>query len=220
MKNGATLLVFIMDRSGSMERIITDSIGGFNSLIEAQKKDSLENGNEVKVSLTIFNSTIDNIYNFVDINEVKPLTDKVFFATSMTALNDAIGITVDLVGKQLSNLPEEERPEKVLVTVITDGEENSSRKYSNMDIKELVKHQETVYNWTFNFIGANIDSFGESATRGINTNNTANYVATSDGVSNMFKGLSNYTLSYRGTSGTSGPKGLDGEDISLSSFMK
>ena len=220
MKNGSTLLVFIMDRSGSMGNIITDSIGGFNSLINAQRKDSLENGNEVKVSLTIFNNVINNIYNFVDINEVKPLTEKVFYAESMTALNDAIGLTVNLVGKQLSNLPEEERPEKVLVTIITDGEENSSREFTNNDVKELVKHQETVYNWTFNFIGANIDSFGEGKTRGINTNNTANYVATPVGVSSMFEGLSNYTLSYRGVSGPSGPKRINGEDISLSSFIK
>ena len=198
MKKGLTLLVFVMDRSGSMASIINDSIGGFNTLIEKQKEDAKLTSTEVRVSLVIFDNHVETIYHYVDINEVKPLTSKTFYAAGMTSLNDAVGMTIVNVGNKLSTLDENERPEKVLVTIMTDGHENTSKEYNAAQVKELVTLQESKYDWTFNFVGANIDSFHEGNSRGFCASNTANYTPSSQGVTAMFMGISDYATTYRG----------------------
>jgi len=152
MKKGLTLLVFVMDRSGSMASIITDSIGGFNTLIEQQKADCLEKGNTAKVTIVKFNSSVESICNYEDISKVTPLTGNTFYASGGTSLIDAVCATIVNTGHTLSELSEEERPEKVLFTIITDGEENTSREYTLEKLKEMISEQEKKYNWTFSFI--------------------------------------------------------------------
>lgn len=198
MKKGLTLLVFVMDRSGSMGNIIFDSIGGFNSLIDKQKTDCLAEGNTAKVSLVIFDDKIDTIYNYKNIIEVPELTDKIFYARGMTALTDAVCRTINTVGGTLKDLSENDRPEKVIFTIITDGHENASREFQPSQLKFLIKEQEDKYNWVFNFIGANIDSINTSGQMGVsNTRGVSNYVASASGVRAMFKGVSNYTTNLR-----------------------
>jgi uncharacterized protein YegL len=196
MKNNLSLLVFVMDRCGSMYGIIDETIKGFNSLIEEQKKEE-ENGLEAKVTVAIFDEKYDLIHNYIDIKEIPELTKELFFARGWTALQDAIGKTIVDVGKALKDLPEEDRPSKVLFTVFTDGEENSSREYTGNKIKELIKHQEDKYNWKFNFIGANIDSYAMGSSLGVNIANTANYTATSKGVKTMMSGVSAFYSASR-----------------------
>ena len=195
MKNNLSLLVFVMDRSGSMSGIIDETIKGFNSLIEDQKKEE-KNGLEAKVTLAIFDEKYDLIHNYIDIKNIPELTTELFFAREWTALHDAIGKTIVDVGKALKDLPEEERPAKVLFTVFTDGEENTSKEYLNK-ISGMIKHQEDKYNWKFNFIGANIDSYKVGSSLGVSLANTANYTATSTGVKNMMKDVSNFYSASR-----------------------
>jgi len=198
MKKGLTLLVFVMDRSGSMASIITDSIGGFNTLIEQQKADCLEKGNTAKVTIVKFNSSVESICNYEDISKVTPLTGNTFYASGGTSLIDAVCATIVNTGHTLSELSEEERPEKVLFTIITDGEENTSREYTLEKLKEMISEQEKKYNWTFSFIGANIDSFGTANNIGFsNSRGVANYQANSRGVKAMFRGVSNYTMNLK-----------------------
>jgi uncharacterized protein YegL len=209
MKKGLTLLVFVMDRSGSMSDIIEDSIGGFNSLIEKQKEDCAKEGNTARVTLTIFDEVYETLYSYVDINDVKALTNKEFYARGTTSLIDASCTTIKSVGGVLSNLSEEERPEKVLFTIITDGLENTSKEYKKEDLIEMVKLQEGTYAWLFNFIGANIDAFGTGTGYGIGstgihglagTSGVASYRVTKRGVKAMYSALSNFTVNARNTS--------------------
>lgn len=198
MKKGLTLLVFVMDRSGSMSSIITDSIGGFNTLIEQQKADCLKEGNTAKVTLVKFNNQVESICNYEDIDKVLPLTGNIFFASGSTSLIDAACATIVNTGHTLSELSEEERPEKVLFTIITDGEENTSKEYTLAKLKEMISVQEKDYNWIFNFIGANIDSFDTANHIGFsNSRGVSNYTASSEGVQAMFRGVSNYTTNLR-----------------------
>lgn len=202
MKKGLTLLVFVMDRSGSMSSIITDSIGGFNTLIEKQKADCLKEGNTAKVTLVKFNNQVEAIHNYEDITDLPALTQKEFYASGMTSLIDAACATIVNTGRTLSELSEEERPEKVIFTIITDGFENTSREYNVTQLKEMISTQEKQYNWVFNFIGANIDSFGTAGSYGISSERgMSNYRADALGVKAMFKGLSNYTTNVRNSVG-------------------
>ena len=145
MKN-ETLLINILDRSGSMQGLTTETILGFNTLIEEQKKIDTP----TKVYTVLFDGGREGYYTvlhkFVDLKDVPALTEKEYNPNGYTALNDAIGITLTAVGKILADLPEYERPDKVLVTIITDGEENASREYNSQLIKEMVERQKNAYN--------------------------------------------------------------------------
>jgi len=115
----------------------------------------------------------------------------------MTALLDAIGKTINSVGERLSNTPEEERPEKIMFCILTDGEENSSAEFTNNKIKEMIDHQRDKYNWEFSFLAANQDAFSTASNIGISHQYTANFMATSDGIRGACKTLNNLAASYR-----------------------
>lgn len=194
MKENLTELVFIVDRSGSMIWIADDVIGGFNSFLEDQKK---VEGQEANVTVALFDHEYSLLYDNVNINEVEKLDNNKYQPRGMTALLDAVGRTVTSVGIRLANQPEEDRPGKVMVVIITDGHENSSKEYRADRIKEMIQEQEQVYSWDFIFIAANMDAATVGNDYGIAAHKTMNFGATSKGVSDMSMKMSSYTTSYR-----------------------
>lgn len=191
MKKGYTHIAILLDSSGSMGSIKTDIVGGFNTFIDEQKKlDS-----ETTVTLVQFDSDYRSIYDTIDLKEIKELTISDYTTGGLTALNDSLATLINATGKQLAALPEEERPEKVLLVAITDGYENASKEYSTSQVKDMIKHQEDIYNWSVAYIGANQDSFAEAKTRGMSA--ALNFTADSKGIDTMYKSLSRSTVSYR-----------------------
>ena len=132
MNENLTDLVFILDRSGSMRGREQDTIGGFNGMIEKQKALA----GEARVTTVLFDSVSKVLYSRASLRDVKPLTEKEYYAHGSTALLDAVGTAIDVVGAQLRDTAEAERPAKVIVIITTDGEENSSREYSLEQVKE------------------------------------------------------------------------------------
>lgn len=185
MKQGLTETIFILDRSGSMGHLTDDTIGGYNAMLEQQKSDP----GETKITTVLFNDNYYMLHNCVDVNEVEPMTRVDYVAYGMTALLDAVGMTIDLVGKRLASTPEEERPEKVIFVITTDGEENASREYTKSKVKEMIELQQNVYSWTFMFLGANIDAIGEARSLGINTDFARSYTASDIGTTSLYSAV-------------------------------
>lgn len=192
-KENLTYISVILDASGSMAPLKNDTLGSFNSFINDQK---LVPG-EAIFTLCLFNTNSNIVYEFVDIANVKDITAKTYNTEGGTALLDAIGSTIDLVGKRLASLPEEERGSKVLFVIITDGEENSSHRYTAGQIKTMIQHQKDVYSHEFVFMGANIDAITAGTNLGISTNNTLNYIPTSAGTQQLYNTVSESMTSYR-----------------------
>lgn len=193
MKPDFTEIIFVLDRSGSMEPLAKDVIGGFNGIIENQRK--LEG--TAAVTLVLFDDEYEVVYSAKDINDVAPLTNKQYFARGLTALLDAVGKTIDDVGLRLSNTPEEERPSKVLIIINTDGFENASREYTKEKVCEMVTRQREKYSWEFLFLGADIDAFGTARELGISTANTAQYSHSPDGILLGCYAMDNFISSKR-----------------------
>jgi len=189
MKKDYTHIAMVIDRSGSMTRAWSDVLGGYTQYIEDQKKQA----GKCSLTTTVFDTSIDVIEDFTDIQDVNVELNA--FPRGGTALLDAIGVTISSVGKKLSNLPEEERPEKVLIIVQTDGLENASKEYRAYRIKEMIKEQETKYNWEFSFIGASLESVNAAESWGFNKDNSAVY-STSNSFETMSL-LSEKTSNYR-----------------------
>lgn len=178
MNKNLTELVFIIDKSGSMSGLEKDTIGGFNSLIEKQKK---EPGNVI-VSTILFSDVIDVIHDRLDIDQVPNLTSKDYFVCGCTALLDAIGQTLTRIIHVQENLNEDEQPGKTLFIITTDGKENSSKEYSYKKIKELINMVKEKYNYEFIFLGANIESEEEASKLGIDCDNAVTYKNDSEGI--------------------------------------
>ena len=178
MNKNLTELVFIIDKSGSMSGLEKDTIGGFNSLIEKQKK---EPGNAI-VSTILFSDVIDVIHDRLDIDQVPNLTSKDYFVCGCTALLDAIGQTLTRIIHVQENLNEDEQPGKTLFIITTDGKENSSKEYSYKNIKELINMVKEKYNYEFIFLGANIESEEEASKLGIDCDNAVTYKNDSEGI--------------------------------------
>lgn len=196
MKKGLTEIIFIVDRSGSMESIRVDMIGGFNSFIEEQRKIPTE----CKVSFYQFDThvpRVETIYEQRDLKIVPLLNKETFVPRGGTPLYEAIATVVKKVGERLSNTPEEERPEKVLIVTITDGEENSSFGWTATQVKQMVQHQEEKYKWEFVYLGANQDAWSVGDTMGVKSSSTLAYVASAGGTKALFKSLSSKTAAYR-----------------------
>jgi len=183
MKQDLTEIIAIIDKSGSMHDLTSDTIGNFNNFLAEQR---LVPG-EAKMALTLFN----HIVNFVvppstNIDAIKPLDDKTYHADGNTALYDAIGKTVTAVGESISLTAEEDRPSKIIVLIITDGLENSSQEYDQEQIATMIKHQQDVYNWEFIFMGANIDAPAVAMAMNIPMANSANFAASSEGLATAY----------------------------------
>lgn len=186
-----TEIICIIDVSGSMNSIVNDAIGGFNSFIEAQKKVK----GEAKVSLVLFNNLVMPVYSEVDIRDVKELTKATYQPVGATALLDAVGKTVDEVGERLNK--SKKKPDKVVVAILTDGEENASTQFTLYDIREKITHQTNKYSWEFIFLAANQDAFLAGRKLNVPLCNTFSFDATSKGVSVAYNSLSDCVTRYR-----------------------
>ncbi len=171
-KNNEIDIVFLLDRSGSMGGIEGDTIGGYNSYIESQKK------NNARVTTVLFDDKYEMIHERCDIKDVKHLNNKTYYVRGCTALLDAIGKTINYMDK--------EKAKKVIFIITTDGLENASREYTRDTIKEMISgHKE----WEFMYIGADIDSYSEGTSIGISEKNISSYKKDKKGVSKLFKSL-------------------------------
>ena len=186
MKKGLTELVFILDRSGSMQGLEADTIGGFNSMIEKQKKEE----GEAYVSAVLFDDRMEVLYDRVELQKVEPMTDRQYYVRGCTALLDALGGAIHHIGNVHKYAREEDVPEKTIFVITTDGMENASRAYSLDRVRRMVERQQKQYHWEFLFLGANIDAIAEASRFGIHASRAANYVHDSAGTRLNFDVLS------------------------------
>lgn len=192
MKKGLTELVFIVDRSGSMGGLVSDTIGGFNATLEAHKKAD----GEAVVSTVLFDNISEVLHDRIPIQEVKPLTTKEYWVRGCTALLDAVGNAVHHISRVHGYLPEEYRPEHTIVVITTDGMENASSRYSYAEIKKMISQKEEE-GWDFLFLGANIDAPAEAERIGIAPDRAATYLADCDGTQLMYEAQCLETVAMR-----------------------
>lgn len=177
MKKNLVELVFILDRSGSMAGLEKDTIGGFNAMIEKQKKVE----GEAIVSTILFDNQFEVLHNRANIKELKPMTTNDYYVRGSTALLDAIGRSITKIGYTHKHLELDEVPEKTVFVITTDGHENASDEYTQNQVKKMIERQELIYNWEFIFLGANIDAVQTAKMYGIREERTANYHADHEG---------------------------------------
>ena len=171
MKKNLTEMVFILDKSGSMAGLESDTIGGFRSMIDKQKKAD----GEALVSTVLFSDESIVIHDRVDLKRVEPLTEKEYFAGGCTALIDAIGGAIHHIGNVHKYAREEDRPEHTVFVIITDGMENASHRYTSAEVKAMVQRQKEKYGWEFLFLGANIDAVETAARFSIGADRAVNF---------------------------------------------
>lgn len=196
MKKGLTEIVFILDRSGSMSGLEADTIGGFNSLIAKQKK---EEGQAI-VSTVLFDDRSEVLHDRVPLVSIKTMTDRDYFVRGCTALLDAIGGAIHHIGNVHKYAREEDRPEKTLFIITTDGMENASRHYTYPKVKAMVERQKSRYGWEFLFLGANIDALEVAGHFGINKDYAANYHCDEEGTALNYEVLNEAICRVRGES--------------------
>lgn len=188
MKTGLTELVFVIDRSGSMSGLELDTIGGFNSMIARQKKENIEG--ETYVSTILFDDRCQVLHDRVSLSKVEPMTEKDYYVGGSTALLDALGGAIHHIANVHKYAREEDRPEKTLFVITTDGMENSSHIYSSDKVKAMVKKEQEKYGWEFIFIGANIDAVETAGNFGIRKERAVNYVHDNIGTATVFASVS------------------------------
>ena len=193
MKQNLTEIVFILDRSGSMAGLERDTIGGFNAMIEKQKKEA----GEAYVSTVLFDNVSEVIHDRIDIRKIELLTRNQYYVRGSTALLDAVGSAIHHIGNVHKYAREEDRPEKTLFVITTDGMENASRKYSYEKVKTMIERQREKYGWEFIFLGANIDAAKEAARFGISEDHAANYHADSLGTAVIYEAMSEAVCNVR-----------------------
>ena len=193
MRKGLTEVVFILDRSGSMSGLEADTIGGFNSMIAKQKKEE----GEAYISTVLFDDTCEVLYDRVPVNKVEPMNDNQYYVRGCTALLDAIGGAIHHIGNVHKYAREEDKPEKTLFIITTDGMENASRQYSYEKVKEMVERQKEKYGWEFLFLGANIDAIDVAGKFGIDSNRALNYVSDHKGTQLNYEVLNKTVSEFR-----------------------
>ena len=193
MKKGLTELVFILDKSGSMGGLETDTIGGYNSMLAKQQ----EVEGECHITTVLFDNNYELLYDRIDIKAVSPISEKEYQVGGSTALLDAIGRTIHKIGNAQKHTADDYRAEKVMFVIITDGEENSSREYSAEKIKAQIERQKEKYGWEFVFLGANIDAIETAGRFGISADRAQNYHSDSEGIELNFRVMSEVVAEYR-----------------------
>ncbi len=193
VKNNVTELVFILDRSGSMGGLESDTIGGFNSLIEKQKK---EDG-ECFVSTVLFDNECEVIHDRVKLSEIKPMTDKEYYVRGCTALIDAIGGAVRHISNIHKYARAEDVPEHTMFVITTDGLENASHKFSSSEVKKMIEKRKEKDGWEFLFIGANIDSVETAKHFGIGADRAVNYKADKKGTRVLYEAVGSAVCAMR-----------------------
>ena len=193
MKKNLTEIVFILDRSGSMAGLEDDTIGGFNAMIQKQKG---EDG-EAYVSTVLFDNHTEVIHDRVDIQQIQPMTRKDYYVRGCTALLDAVGKSIHHIGNVHKYARKEDRPEKTIFVITTDGMENASREYTYDRVKKMIQHEQEKYGWEFLFLGANIDATKEAARFGITEDRAANYHADHQGTAVIYEAMSEAVCNVR-----------------------
>lgn len=193
MRSDFTDISVVLDRSGSMASVATDTIGGFNTFLAEQKKQP----GKATLTLAQFDDVYEVVHDGKPLAEVPELTSRTFVPRGSTALLDAIGNTINRTGKRLADMPDTERPGKVIVVILTDGFENASREFSKEKINEMIAHQRDKYQWEFVFIGANQDAIATAASYGIGAHSTMTYAANAVGTQHAFASVANLTSNYR-----------------------
>lgn len=193
MRKGLTEVVFILDRSGSMSGLEADTIGGFNSMIEKQKR---EDG-EAYISAVLFDDQTEVLYDRVPVDRVEPMNDRQYYVRGCTALLDALGGAIHHIANVHKYARPEDIPEKTLFIITTDGMENSSRRYTYGRVKDMVEHEKEKYGWEFLFLGANIDAIDVAGRFGIGADRALNYECDSIGTALNYQVLSDTISAVR-----------------------
>ena len=181
-----TEIICIIDRSGSMESIRSDAIGGFNRFLADQQ----EPEDPARFTMVLFDDQYDVVHNGTDIHAVPLLTNKTFVPRGMTALLDAVGKTLNTVSARLAEIPANDRPEKIIVAILTDGHENASREFTLPVIREMISHYTTDLKWDFIYLAATQDAFSEAGQIGISPNNTLQFAANKTGIHDSYRSIS------------------------------
>ncbi len=193
MNNNLTEIVFILDRSGSMAGLESDTIGGFNAMLEKQKKEQ----GDALLSAVLFDNESVVLYDRVDIRKVEPMTDRQYQVRGCTALLDAIGGAVHHIANVHKYAREEDRPGKTVFVITTDGMENASRRYTYAQVQKMVKHEQEKYGWEFLFLGANMDAISAARSFGIREDRAVRYECDSAGTALNFAVVSETIGSFR-----------------------
>ena len=191
--NNITELVFVLDRSGSMSGLESDTVGGFNTMIEKQKKQNAP----CYVSTVLFNHTSEVLYDRVKLGEVQKMTEENFFVGGSTALMDAIGGAIHHIGNIHKYIRPEDVPANTMFVIMTDGMENASLNYSSDRVKQMIERQKKRYGWEFLFIGANIDAVETAARYGIDADRAVNYHADKEGTRVVYQSVATAVCSLR-----------------------
>ena len=193
MKKDLTELVMILDRSGSMGGLESDTIGGYNSMLDKQRKAE----GEVLVSTVLFDDRSEVLYDRVPLEKMPKMTDSEYYVRGCTALLDAVGRAIHHIGNVHKYAREEDRPEKTIFVITTDGMENASREYSYDRVKKMVERQKEEYGWEFLFLGANIDAIETAGRFGISADRAANYHSDHEGTKLNYEVLSDAVCEMR-----------------------
>ena len=193
MKKDLTELVFILDRSGSMAGLEKDTIGGFNAMIDKQRKEA----GEAIISTVLFDNYCEVIHDRVPLHSVPKLTEREYYVRGCTALLDAVGAAIHHIGNVHKYAREEDRPARTLFVITTDGMENASRRYTYEKVKAQIARQKEKYGWEFLFLGANIDAAQEAARFGISEDYAATYVADEAGTNLIYESVNEAVCSFR-----------------------
>ena len=212
MKKNLTELVFILDRSGSMAGLEKDTIGGFNAMIEKQKGEE----GDAYISTVLFDNISEVIHDRAKLENVPKLTEKEYYVRGCTALLDAVGGAIHHIGNVHKYAREEDRPERTMFVITTDGLENASRRYTYDKVKEMIQRQKEKYGWEFLFLGANIDAAKEAARFGIDADRAANYHADHTGTAVIYEAVCETVCDFR----ASRPMAADGKKNIDADFKK
>lgn len=192
MKQNLTEIIFIIDRSGSMAGLESDTVGGYNSFLERQKED----GNAI-ISTVLFNSESTVIHDRIPLEQVKPMTRKEYFASGSTALLDALGGAIHHIGNVHKYARKEDVPERTIVVITTDGMENSSRRYSYEQVRQMVERQKKKYDWEFLFLGANMDAIAAAGRFGIEEDRAVRFHSDKKGTAMNYAVVGEAVMSMR-----------------------
>ena len=193
MKKGLTEVVFILDRSGSMAGLEKDTIGGFNAMLEKQRRGE----GQALISTVLFSNESAVIHDRVDAREVPPLTEREYFVCGCTALLDAVGGAIHHIGNVHKYAREEDLPERTLFVITTDGMENASRHYDLRRVRAMIERQKARYGWEFLFLGANIDAVDTAARLGIDADRAANFHCDAQGTQLNYEAVSDAVSAMR-----------------------
>jgi uncharacterized protein YegL len=189
-ENNVTEIACVIDRSGSMTPIRDDAIGGFNTFLEEQQKLP----DKANATVCLFDNEYILLHDGVDLTEVKPLTSKTYVPRGTTALYDAIGRTISAIDSRVSKSPEQ----KVVIAILTDGQENASREFNKTKIMDMIKAREK-QGWLILYLSASANAFADASSIGVSSNNTMSFTADSKGMRNAYSSMSSSTASYRST---------------------